>query len=116
MHTFQCSLQPPPVLFALPETTSGADTIFLGREWIFKELHQMAIAEQNTITLIRGAGGTGTSAILKQLALHSPFYSAGADDSNGSTVDSGIVLASTALSDLSVSGGHFCKTLGQSLV
>lgn len=95
-----------PLLFALPETSNN-ETVFLGREWIFKELHQTTIAEQNTITLIRGAGGTGKSAILRQLALASPFYTIAADDNNGSTVDSGIAMGSTAISELSVGGDVF---------
>jgi ABC-type transporter Mla maintaining outer membrane lipid asymmetry ATPase subunit MlaF len=61
----------------------NAEVIFLGREWVFKEIHQSVISEQNAITLIRGGSGSGKTAILKQLALHSPFYS---NKSNADTV------------------------------
>lgn len=47
---------------------------FLGREWLFKELHQMVIVEKALLVLIQGNHGSGKSAILNQLTLNSSFF------------------------------------------
>ncbi|CAD5222211.1 unnamed protein product [Bursaphelenchus xylophilus] len=86
-----------------PENTS--DVVFLGREWLFKELHQTVIAEQAKITLIRGANGTGKTAIMRQLLLHSSFYAK--KNSNGDTVDSGIVVGNQGSNDSTVSSKNY---------
>ncbi|KAI6188270.1 hypothetical protein M3Y98_00336700 [Aphelenchoides besseyi] len=96
-----------PLLFGLHDFTAAENSewmIFLGREWTFKELHQIVVVEQNPVTLIRGASGTGKTAILKQLALHSPFY---ANDSNADTVDSGIAMSTSGLSDSTLSSRNY---------
>ncbi|KAI6235274.1 hypothetical protein M3Y95_00034200 [Aphelenchoides besseyi] len=96
-----------PLLFGLHDFAAAENSewmIFLGREWTFKELHQIVIVEQNPVTLIRGASGTGKTAILKQLALHSPFY---ANDSNADTVDSGIAMSTSGLPDSTLSSRNY---------
>lgn len=85
---------------------ASADAAFLGREWVFKELHQTVLAEMAPVTVVRGAQGSGKSAILRQLVLHSPLFlgkvGAGGrappprQGSNADTVDSGIVAGRAA--------------------
>uniref|UniRef100_A0A7E4VTV5 ANK_REP_REGION domain-containing protein n=1 Tax=Panagrellus redivivus TaxID=6233 RepID=A0A7E4VTV5_PANRE len=69
-----------------------AETAFLGREWVFKELYQTVIIEHAPFTLIRGVNGSGKTAIMRQLILQSPFFVQ--KGVNGDTVDSGIVVGS----------------------
>ncbi|KAK0419717.1 hypothetical protein QR680_014286 [Steinernema hermaphroditum] len=109
---------------AIPD--SALESVFLGREWVFKELYQMLIVDQCQFVLVEGGPGTGKTAILSQILLHSPLLQNGAK-SNGNTVDSGIVVSSsqTSLHDspqlssvnyewlrgvgAQVVGFHFCR-------
>ncbi|CAD5216951.1 unnamed protein product [Bursaphelenchus okinawaensis] len=97
----------PSFLFEMQDFTAenSGEVVFLGREWLFKELHQTVIAEQARITLIRGAHGTGKTSIMRQLLLHSPFYSK--KNSNGDTVDSGIVVGSQSSNESSLSSKNY---------
>ncbi|TKR57655.1 hypothetical protein L596_030329 [Steinernema carpocapsae] len=120
-----------PVLFeiqdALPD--SSLESVFLGREWVFKELYQMLILDQCQFVLVEGGSGTGKTSILTQILLHSPLLQNSAK-SNGNTVDSGIVVSSSQSSlqephissvnyewlrgvGAQVVGFHFCR-LGSS--
>ena len=75
------SLMPrPPLLFPLedeifPSTADqfGGPELFVGREWLFKELHQQLVVEKAPLVLLMGGPGTGKSAILRQLVLNSHF-------------------------------------------
>lgn len=104
------------MLFSFTEfSPDNFETVFLGREWIFKELHQSIISEQNFITLIRGQSGSGKTAIMRQLALHSPFYST--KHGNGDTVDSGIVIPSQASAESTLSSKNYewLKLIGKQI-
>uniref|UniRef100_A0A0N5A5I7 ANK_REP_REGION domain-containing protein n=1 Tax=Parastrongyloides trichosuri TaxID=131310 RepID=A0A0N5A5I7_PARTI len=81
-------------LFTLEDFTVPCemDTIFVGREWLFKELYRMTVLEKTQFCVIEGANGSGKSAINRHIILHSPFFLK--KNSNGDTVDSGIVLES----------------------
>ena len=68
-----------------------AEKPFLGREWVFKDLHQMIVNEKTQFTLIYGKPGSGKSAIIRQIILQSPFFKI---VTNGDTVDSGITIGS----------------------
>uniref|UniRef100_A0A1I7ZXC2 NACHT domain-containing protein n=1 Tax=Steinernema glaseri TaxID=37863 RepID=A0A1I7ZXC2_9BILA len=85
-----------PVLFeiqdALPD--SALESVFLGREWVFKELYQMLLVDQCQFVLVEGGPGTGKTSVLSQILLHSPLLHNSAK-SNGNTVDSGIVVSSS---------------------
>ncbi|CEF65382.1 Ankyrin repeat and Tetratricopeptide-like helical domain and Ankyrin repeat-containing domain and P-loop containing nucleoside triphosphate hydrolase domain-containing protein [Strongyloides ratti] len=81
-------------LFTLEDFTVPCeiDTVFVGREWLFKELYRMSVIEKTQFCVIEGANGSGKSAIIKHIILHSPFFLK--KTINGDTVDSGIVLES----------------------
>uniref|UniRef100_A0A0K0F5L4 ANK_REP_REGION domain-containing protein n=1 Tax=Strongyloides venezuelensis TaxID=75913 RepID=A0A0K0F5L4_STRVS len=81
-------------LFTLEDFTVPCemDITFVGREWLFKELYRMAVLEKTQFCVIEGANGSGKSAIIRHIILHSPFFLK--KTINGDTVDSGIVLES----------------------
>lgn len=63
-------------LFTLEDFTVPCeiDTVFVGREWLFKELYRMSVIEKTQFCVIEGANGSGKSAIIKHIILHSPFF------------------------------------------
>jgi hypothetical protein len=117
MHSLSNSNKSEPpnqLLFGFTEfSPDNSEVVFLGREWIFKELHQSVLIEQNAISLIRGGCGSGKTAIMKQLALHSRFYSN--KQGNGDTVDSGIVIGSEAESTISSRNYEYLRTISNEI-
>lgn len=75
---------------------SEFDASFLGREWVYRDIHEALVRSSTDGTramLIHGAAGSGKSAVVRQLILNSPFYGQDDFDTRGS-LDSGFVNGS----------------------
>uniref|UniRef100_A0AC34Q306 Rolling pebbles n=1 Tax=Panagrolaimus sp. JU765 TaxID=591449 RepID=A0AC34Q306_9BILA len=94
---------------------SDAEKPFLGREWVFKDLHQMVVNEQTQFTLIYGKSGSGKSSIIRQIIFQSLFFK---NVVNGDTVDSGITIGSQSSlhSTLSSRNYEWFKAIGSRIV
>ena len=87
-----------PPIVGLPNEQQSGEELFIGREWLFKELCQQLLTERAQMVLLLGASGTGKSAIARQLFLHSPFCDhklngQQTEQQQHNTVDSGIAVS-----------------------
>ena len=64
-----------PLFFEVPQRDQDRDPVFVGRQWLFREMvdHLSSDLPTNKGVIISGAPGSGKTAIVLQLVKHSCF-------------------------------------------